>query len=289
MNPDLGTGPADRHSATTAGTHRGWDLLDADWNHWPDGLDDDGTWAAVAAAGLDGVELGVYDHAVELSAQRLAQLEALAAAHGVPVRAVLLSLPVDRWPGGALTGAAQRVAVQVTACAQACRRFGLDTLGVWPGADPVDASWPDLVAGLGLAADAARAEGVRLAVEYKPDTAVPDCDAALALAHAVRGTGVLLDTGHSWALQEDPAQVVRRLHAAGVLWHLHLGDAAPGGGDDDLPVGRLHDPAALIAALAEVAYAGAGALDLYGAVAGGVATGVQSARESLAALGGPRR
>ena len=100
---------------------------------------------------------------------------------------------------------------------------------------------------------------------------------------------MLLDTGHAHALGEDPAAVARHLAAEDVLWHLHLGDAAPGEGDDDLPVGRLHDPSAFLAALAETGYRGSGALDLYGVVSSRRSTGVAAAAESLAALGGASR
>ena len=267
---------------------RSWELLDADWNHWPDGLDDAATWAVVAAAGFDGIELGVYDAAVELAPDRIATLASLAGAHDLPVRAVLLSLPLDRWPGGALTGRPEAVAAQALACAQVCVTLGIDTLGLWPGADPEDADFVAVVDGLRLVAEAVAPTGVRVAVEYKPETAVPDAETALALAAAVPGTGVLLDTGHAFALGEDPAAVARRLAAAGVLWHLHLGDAALGAGDDDLPVGRLHDIDGFLRAVADAGFTGSGSLDLYGAVAAGVATGVEAGAESLAALGGPR-
>ncbi|HEY0700283.1 MAG TPA: hypothetical protein VGD43_21065, partial [Micromonospora sp.] len=111
---------------------RGWRIADSDWNHWPDGLSDQQLWPEVAAAGLTGVEVGVYDVHTELSPHRLDEREKLAATHGVAVAAMLLSLPGERWPDGALTGRPEAVAEQVRGCARACRRFGLGTLGVWP-------------------------------------------------------------------------------------------------------------------------------------------------------------
>jgi sugar phosphate isomerase/epimerase len=264
-------------------------ICQADWNHWPEAPSpaeaDPGCWAACAALGVGGVEVGVYDAAVELSAEREATRDTLAAAHGVPVAALLLSLPAEHWRSGALSGSdVDRLVLQVTACAAVARRRHLDVLGLWPGADPPDASWSACVDTLARCRDAAAAHGVRLAVEYKPGTVVPDLTAALRLAADVPGTGVLLDTGHAWAAGEDPAGCVRALAAAGVLWQVHLGDAAPGGADDDLPLGALHSPAPLRAALSAVGYAGTATFDLYGAVSGPNWTGVSALRASLAAL-----
>ena len=264
-----------------------WRLCDTDWNHWPDGLDDAAVWDACRASGVDGVELGVYRVQEQLTAQRLERITGLAAASGVPVRGLLLSLPVDRWPRGALTGAAAEVATEVEGVARAAALFGLDTIGLWPGADPRDADPGALVEGTRLAVQAAAAHGVRIAIEYKPDTAVPDAAAALALCAAIPGVGVLVDTGHAYALEEDPAAVIRQVAARGLLWHLHLGDAEAGGADDDLPVGRLHSAAPVLAALTDVGYAGDAALDLYGAVVDGAMTGRQAVGESIRALRPP--
>jgi sugar phosphate isomerase/epimerase len=71
---------------------------------------------------------------------------------------------------------------------------------------------------------------------------------------------------------------VRRLGSR--LLHLHLGDAAPGGGDDDLPCGRLHDFADLVSALDETGYTGRASFDLYGAVSSGSLTAGAALRES---------
>ena len=250
-----------------------WRLTDADWNSWPDGLDD----AAVVeqAAGLDlaGVELGVYDAAVELSPSRLAHLDRQVRRTGVPVSAVLLSLPAARWPGGALTGEVDRLVEQVQACAEACRSLGLDVQGLWPGADDPGT---DALPGVRRCVEASG--DVRLALEPKPGTVVPATDDVLDLCGAVDGLGVLLDTGHAFAAGEDPADAVRRL--GDLLLHVHLGDAGPGGGDDDLPCGRLHDFSLVVAALDEVGYSGSASFDLYGAVSSGLLPAVEAVRES---------
>ncbi len=250
-----------------------WRLTDADWNAWPDGTSDALLWQQCEELGLEGVELGVYDADVELSASRLASLARLVSRYDVPVAGVLLSLPVDRWPRGALSGDIDRLLVQVAACARICDALGLHMLGVWPGADLVGA---DVAEGLRRVVDAAG--GVRVALEYKPGTAVATAADAIALCGAVPGAGVLLDTGHAYANGEDPAEVVDRL--GDLLLHCHLGDATLGGGDDDLPCGRLHDMTSFVAALDTSGFSGAASFDLYGAVSSGAMTGASAVRES---------
>lgn len=257
-----------------------WRLCDADWNHWPDGLDDAGVWSAVGAGGFEGVELGVYRAADELAPDRVQRVEELATSTGVPVAMLLLSLPTERWPKGALSSAesAALVADEARATAEVAADLGLDTIGVWPGADPPGATRSDMVAGARLVVEAVAPTGVRVALEYKPDTAVATAMDALRLCDTVPGLGVLLDTGHAYAAGEDPAEVVARLGEH--LWHVHLGDAEAGNADDDLPVGRLHDFRPFVAALDAIGYAGAASLDLYGAVCAGIATGAEAAAES---------
>lgn len=250
-----------------------WRLTDADWNSWPDGLSDAQLLDQTASLRLEGVELGVYDAAVELAPERLAALADEVERTGVPVAGVLLSLPAERWPTGALSGDVERLVGQVAACAEVCRTLGLPVLGLWPGADPPGA---EVVDGLRRCVEAAG--DVRLALEYKPDTAVATAAEALALCAQVPGLGVLLDTGHAYASGERPEEVVEQL--GDLLLHCHLGDAGPGGGDDDLPCGRLHDFAPVIAALDASGFSGAASFDLYGAVVSGELTGLAAVRES---------
>lgn len=264
---------------------RRWRIADTDWNHWPQRLDERDIWAAAAAAGLDGIEIGVYSAGRELTAERLARLDQLATEFGVPVAGILLSLPASRWPRGALTAEACAVAGEVLACAVACTRFGLPVLGLWPGADLPGASWDSLTAGLARCRDAADRHGVRLAVEYKPGTIVPDSAAAAALAADVPGTGVLMDLGHVFAAGEDPVKVIGTLGS--LLWHVHLGDAAPGQEDDDLPLGEVHDARPAAAALDNAGFAGVASFDLYGAACSPAWTGRSAVDASLRHLRAP--
>ncbi len=262
---------------------RHWELCDADWNHWPDGLADGDIWREVAAAGFRGLELGAYSAADQLAPPRMAERERLASVHRLPVRAVLLSLPAEHWPQGALTGDIDRVVAEVAACAAVCVSLGLDLLGLSPAADPAGAPWSRLISGLARVRDVAAARGVGVAVEYKPGTVTATCTEALRLAADVPGTGVLLSTGHAWAGGEDPAESVRRLDS--LLWHVHLGDAAEGVPDSGMPLGRCHDVRPLAAAL-DATYSGVASLDLQGAVTVGRSTGLAASAESLRALAG---
>lgn len=231
-----------------------WQLADCDWNSWPDGLRQADIARQAADLGLAGLELGVYDAAVELAPHRLAELP-----EDVQVTDLLLSLTAERWPRGAMSGEIDRLVEQVRACAQVCRDRGLTMLGVWPGADPVGA---DVIEGARQIV--AAAGDVRIALEYKPGTAVATAAEAIALCEQVPGLGVLLDTGHAYAAGEDPALLVEQLGP--LLLHLHLGDASLGGSDDDLPCGRLHDMGTFVAALDASGWSGTASFDLYGAV-----------------------
>ncbi|HSH23891.1 MAG TPA: sugar phosphate isomerase/epimerase family protein [Acidimicrobiales bacterium] len=261
---------------------RRWRLCDADWNHWPDELDDDAVWAAAAGGGMEGIELGVYRAEEELATERLERVRRLVDQTGVPVAAVLLSLPPDRWPNGALSSSATAAMVvdQAARTAEVAAGLGLDTMGVWPGADGSARAWDGevLLRGLAEVVEASAAHGVRVALEYKPGTVVPTAAEAMAVCDEVPGLGVLVDTAHAYAAGEEPAEVVAMVGER--LWHVHLGDAARGSADDDLPLGRLHDFGALATALDEIGYAGAASFDLYGAVCAGVVTGVEAAAES---------
>ncbi len=283
--------PRPGRSPASAG-HR-WQVGDADWNHWPDGLDDAAIWAVAAGRGLAGIELGVYRAGDELAPARVERVRRLVEQTGVPVAMLLLSLPPARWPQGALSSSvtAQLVADQAAAVAEVAAGFGLDTIGLWPGADDRGGAREreGLLQGLAKVVEAAAARGVRVALEYKPGTAVATAADALALCDTVPGLGVLVDTAHAFAAGEDPAEVVTLVGER--LWHVHLGDAEVGNADDDLPVGRVHHFGAFAAALDQIGYLGAASFDLYGAVCAGVATGVEAVGESVDHLfppAGPR-
>lgn len=253
-------------------------LLNADWNYWPEGHSAASTWGSSATIGFDGIELGVYDPAEQLSEQRVATYQALADEHGLPVGGVLYSMPPARWPEGGLGSRAHAplaIDQAISSARIAAEAFGCTLLGLWPGADTLDRRtrpaevWPTLVASFRAIADNLAELGMELAVEYKPLEMLGNADAALRLCDAVGSPalGVLLDTGHSLWAGEDMPVVVRLIGDR--LKHVHLGDT-PGPVEADLPPGWHHDFTGFMAAIDEIGYRGAMSLDMYGAVEGGV-------------------
>lgn len=263
-------------------------LLDADWNHWPNGLDPDATAAAARGLGCEGLELGVYDAAVELSPQRLDAWQAAARRHRQPVRRLLLSLPPSRWPHGALSQAdASALLGQTREVAQVAVDLGHDVLGFWPGADLKEADWHRMVHNCARLADAVRPLGLRLAIEAKPDTRLAAPADVIRLADEAGAqdvVGVLLDTGHELAAGRDPVELLNQLGDR--VLHVHLGDSS-GGADDDLPPGRAHDLRPFVATLSSSGYAGTMTPDLYGFVESGQASGTDAVRETVRHLGAP--
>ena len=253
-------------------------LLNADWNYWPEGHSADAIWSSSSELGFDGIELGVYDADVELSAERVATYQSLAEQYDLPVATVLFSMPPTRWPEGGLGDPAQAPPAIEQAVATArvgAEAFGCTVLGVWPGADTLDRTtrpaevWPTLVASFRSIAEQAADLGMEVAVEYKPLEMLANADAALRLCDAVDhpALGVLLDTGHALWVGEDLPVV---LHLVGDrLKHVHLGDT-PGPVEADLPPGWHHDFTAFMTAIDEIGYTGAMSLDMYGAVEEGV-------------------
>jgi sugar phosphate isomerase/epimerase len=265
-----------------------WPLLDADWNHWPEAIGDAATAVVAASGGFGGLEVGVYDPAVELEPGRLGRLRIAAAVQGLTLGALLWSLPVERWPSGALTDAGQRdrLVADAAGVAEAAADLGLDVVGLWPGADPADGDRGTAAATLRALAEVTADRGVRIAVEPKPGTIVPDVRAAIGLAAETgrADVGVLLDTAHELAAGADVAAAIGA--AGDRLWHVHLGDADPASGDADadLPPGSVHDFAPILRALADVGYRGALALDLYGVVSSGALSGVAATGAARAHL-----
>jgi sugar phosphate isomerase/epimerase len=263
-----------------------WPLLNADWSYWPDGLARSEIWERCAALGFDGVEIGIYSADRELSADRIDEYRTLQGRFGIAVRAVLFSLPRERWPSGAFSSRehaphAVREAIEIGTRAG---ELGVDLLGIWAGADVLGRSvsyqdaWPRLVESMSEIDSALHSTGIRTAVEYKPFELVSGPDAALRLCDNVGSTsiGVVLDTGHSlWAADDLPV-VVDMLGTR--LFHVHVGDSPPGA-EGDLPPGRRHNFVPFFAALGRSSYTGGLALDMYGSIADGIVTGDDASRE----------
>lgn len=259
------------------------ELLAADWNHWPDGLSPGEIAAAAADAGVDGLELGVYDTAVELAPDRVAEWRSLGEQHGVPVRALLYSMPPERWPQGGLASesAYARLYDQIEALLEIASCFGLRTVGLWPGADPPGADRTVFLTATSQLSLLAHQAGMRIAIEPKPGTLVATTDdIAILSSAAAKGDhlGALLDTGHEHAAGRDPAAIVAALGDR--LLHVHLGDS-DGDPDADLPPGRVHSLKPFLAALDSIDYDGAMSPDAYGAVASHLMTGSEALAETV--------
>jgi sugar phosphate isomerase/epimerase len=253
-------------------------LLNADWNYWPEGRSAEEIWTSSAKLGFDGIELGVYDPAEQLSEARVDEYVSLADSHGLNVGTVLYSMPPDRWPDGGLgSAAAAPTAIEAALATAKIGRdaFGCRVLGLWPGADTLDRTtrpaqvWPVLVDSFRAIAEGIAALGMEVAVEYKPHEMLANADAALRLCDVVDhpALGVLVDTGHALWVGEDLPVVLRLVGDR--LKHVHLGDT-PGPVEADLPPGWHHDFTGFMTAIDEIGYTGAMSLDMYGAVDEGV-------------------
>jgi sugar phosphate isomerase/epimerase len=261
-----------------------WKLSDTDWNHWPEKWTDKDCFENAKVEDLYGIELGVYHSDEQLSEKRLGEIGKLTELTGVKISGLLLSLLPELWPQGALTGESTRLAGEVEKVAQIAKSLGIDVVGLWPGADLDESDTEALHQGLELVSQAATPYGIRIALEYKPDTVIPDAASTLTAVRPFENIGVLVDSGHAYALGEDPTEVISRVAAAGKLFHVHLGDADTGGADDDLPVGRLHSPDEYLQELGHVGFAGVASFDLYGAVEGAGISSKDAVSESVAAV-----
>jgi sugar phosphate isomerase/epimerase len=207
----------------------------------------------------------------------------LATQYGVPVRKLLYSMPRERWPNGGLTSASDRDRVheQVEAALHIASTLGLETIGLWPGADGPTSDRDTCVTRVSDLSVLAHRAGVRIAIEPKPGTLTASADDVGELRErAARREfiGVLLDTGHEHAAGNDPARIATALGAR--LLHVHLGDS-DGDPDADLPPGRLHPVAPFLEALDTIRYEGAMSPDAYGAVAAKTVSGIEALNETV--------
>lgn len=259
------------------------ELLSADWNHWPDGLGRSEIVATASRLGVAGLELGVYDTEVELAAERLAEWNDLGSTHGIGIRALLYSMTPDVWPTGGLSAQSsrKRLLEQADELFDIAANLQLDTVGLWPGADPPDADRVEFTRTLSELSVLAAQRTIRIAIEPKPDTAVATPEDVASLSSETpnpSSVGLLLDTGHEFAAGRDPGIIVGSLDVQ--LLHVHLGDS-DGNPDADLPPGRIHSLDGFFEALETAGYDGAMTPDAYGAVEAGVVTGTAALEETV--------
>jgi len=266
-----------------------WRLFTADWNFWPDNLSVEQIFETAARLEFDGIELGVYAPDVELSPDRIQNLQELSRRYQLPIAGVLYSLPPSQWRGGCLASAEETVRQQViTDALEIARRvkaFGIDLLGLWLGGDRMkivddyNAAWSRLIGGMCEIADTLAAQGQRVAFEYKPGEIVANADAARRLFDQVQrdNVGLLLDTGHAIYAHENLVDV---LHKCGErLFYIHLDDNYADY-DRDLPPGAVHNFRPFFEQLLAMDYRGDISLDLYYYMVDEGVSGAQASRAS---------
>lgn len=268
-----------------------WPLITADWNFWPDGVRGERAFAEARRLGFSGIELGVYAADEDLAPAQIREIQRWQQTHGLPVPAVLYSLPPKRWATGCLTSrdaaVRRRVIDDARAIAARLKDIGAEILGIWLGGDRLllvedyPEAWRSMIGGVREIADAAADAGLRVALEYKPGEVVGNADAFLRLVDAVNADnlGLLLDTGHAIYGREHLTAVLKMCGPR--LVHLHLDDNY-GDADRDLPPGSVHNFEPFFRTLREVGYGGRLSLDLYYAVAEEGFTGVDACRQSKA-------
>jgi sugar phosphate isomerase/epimerase len=261
-------------------------LLAADWNHWPENLPMEGIARVAAENGALGLELGVYVPRAELAEPRRNDWDELLAPYGLSVRMLLYSLPPERWPVGALSDrrAAHEILDQLAALLDAAGHWAIDLVGVWPGADLVDADRDMFVESLRRVAEMAASRGIRVAFEPKPGTIIASPAQLVEMvqtAGVLGPLGILIDTGHEFAAGRSPEVAVREF--PGQVLHVHLGDS-DGDPDADLPPGAVHSLEPFFRELDAIGYDGYLTPDVYGAVARGLITGADALRRTRAVL-----
>ncbi len=221
----------------------------------------------IAALGYDGIDIwGGRPHAYrgDLSAEDLRRLRALLDECGLVVASFIpaqfryptsLCSPLDVIRLDSVEYI--RAAIDV-ACA-----LGTDLVSVCPGhtlhGQGREDGWARLVDSLKRLADYAARRAVRLALEpadrYETDL-VQTTEEARRLLEEVgwENLGVVLDTGHSQVVGEEPAQAARALGPA--LFHVHVDDTHGQRDDHLIPGQGVIDFSAFLAALREIGYRG---------------------------------
>ena len=140
-----------------------------------------------------------------------------------------------------------------------------DTVYIVPGKDESAGALERYAKSMTALADAARDNGLKLAIEHFPGTALPSANATLEFIHGIGNANLylLIDTGHLQMSGEDPASAI--VNAGERLAYVHF--------DDNDGFGDLHwslldgvmteeSLDATLGALQEIGYQGALSLEL---------------------------
>ena len=228
--------------------------------------------------GFDGIELGVFDPAVDGSPNEMSRIKQLLESNKLEVPNLYIDI-AGHWPLASFThpdpGVRGDVVKLLKASIEIAKGYGISMMGISPDCDgfphPFGVSYKDawnwMVQGIAECVDAAADAGLRFAFEYKPKetrnfSLIANADGALRLVEHVKSNnlGILLDTGHALYAKEDLPTTVEKLNKA--LFHVHVCDNY-GDWDDDLPPGTVHDFTEFFKSLKRIDYRGYVGLDIY--------------------------
>lgn len=240
-------------------------LGSADWNLWPISMNYKEIFPEFKKAGINNLELGIYEPSKELSPENCSRIQQIARENGITITAALFSLTPDRWPQGAFSNRNSTFLQESAAFLEALEGMGVRFANIWTGADLPDANINETLTTLNDLNELAKGFPGVVSIEYKADTIFPDGNSlAKQLSHTSH-LKVLIDTGHAFALEEDVVALIKDLNSRKLMGAMHLGDAIAGDSDADLPCGRVHDFTEILQTLQEINYSGTANFDLYGA------------------------
>ena len=240
-------------------------LGSADWNLWPISMDYEKTFPEFKKAGINNLELGIYEPSKELTPANRDRILQLAQANGVSITAALFSLTPERWPLGAFSNRNSAFLKESAAFLEALEGMGVKFANIWTGADLPDANADETAATLNELNELAKGFSGVVSIEYKADTIFPDGNSLASQLTGHSHLKVLIDTGHAFALEEDVVALIKDLNSRKLMGAMHLGDAIAGDSDADLPCGRVHDFTEILQTLKSINYSGTANFDLYGA------------------------
>lgn len=260
-------------------------LGSADWNFWPLTRDYDQIFQYLKALEISNVEIGIYEPSKELTKENLENLLNKAENLNINVTAVLFSLIQDFWEDGALSNSRSNYLSEFEKFLSALETHGIKNANVWTGVDLRGSDPEGIHKCLEKMNFLAASYSGTVSIEYKEGTYFHDAEVTLASLEEFENLKILLDTGHAYALNEDPVRLVQTFHKVNKLGAIHLGDAEFGNSDDDLPCGRLHDFDLFVKALQDLDLSVIANFDLYGAAIDSSGPGAISiVKESLSHL-----
>lgn len=238
----------------------------ADWNLWPLSRDYSEIFHLLKSLGINNVELGIYVPDEEMSHEHFSKVMQSAQEDGINISAVLFALTNEYWPYGAMANLNSDFLEQFEGFLSALDRYGIENANVWTGVDMLSSNLNELSQTLKYMDQISANFRTIVSIEYKDKTIFDSAAKTLQLLEGTNNLKILVDTGHAYAINEDPVMLIKQLDEAGRLGAIHLGDAKLGDSDSDLPCGRIHDFGPLLDLLEDRKIEIPLNFDLYGAV-----------------------